>query len=393
MLAILQKAKIGLLFFALFFLIYPLATARGEDNYSVGQSPAVGESTNDLQNRLDDNRKEQERIRKLLDETKQKKVTLTNEIVYQDNQIKLTELKIQETESEISALTGQINRLEGELTTLSEVFAERAVETYKLKRYGDSLVVLLTSANVSDFISRFNYLQRIQQNDRELLLEMQTTQTDYEVERAKVEELHDKLEGQKKTLASQKTQKQNLLKITQSDERKYQELLSSLRADEAAIERAISSLVARIVAGIATGTAVTKGQIIGQQGNTGNVYPRPSGSCPNCGSHLHYMVLPCDITKSGLSCHANPKPYLDDGQYRKPLDYNYISQEYGNTSFAQSGTGGYAFHSGIDLVAGHGAAIYSVSEGMVYYGTDSAGGKYALVRHKDDFWTAYWHLQ
>ena len=98
MLAILQKAKIGLLFFALFFLIYPLATARGEDNYSVGQSPAVGESTNDLQNRLDDNRKEQERIRKLLDETKQKKVTLTNEIVYQDNQIKLTELKIQETE-------------------------------------------------------------------------------------------------------------------------------------------------------------------------------------------------------------------------------------------------------------------------------------------------------
>ncbi len=393
MLAILQKAKIGLLFFVLFFLIHPLATAQGEDNYGVGQDTAVGESTTELQNRLNENKKEQERIRKLLDETKQKKVTLTNEIIYQDNQIKLTELKIQETESEISALTGQINRLEGELTTLSEVFAERAVETYKLKRYGDSLVVLLTSANVSEFISRFNYLQRIQQNDRELLLEMQTTQTDYEVERAKVEELHDKLEGQKKTLASQKIQKQNLLKITQSDERKYQELLSSLRADEAAIERAISSLVARIVAGIATGTAVTKGQIIGQQGNTGNVYPRPSASCPNCGSHLHYMVLPCDITKSGLSCHTNPRPYLDDGQYRKPLDYNYISQEYGNTSFAQSGVAGYAFHSGIDMVAGHGAAIYSIDAGMVYYGTDSAGGKYALVKHKDDFWTAYWHLQ
>ncbi|TSC88990.1 MAG: peptidoglycan DL-endopeptidase [Microgenomates group bacterium Gr01-1014_5] len=393
MLAILQKAKIGLLFFALFFLFYPLATAHEEDNYGVVQDFAVGQSTNDLQNKLDDNRKEQERIRKLLDETKQKKVTLTNEIIYQDNQIKLTELKIQETESEIFALTGQINRLEGELTTLSEVFAERAVETYKLKRYGDSLVVLLTSANVSEFISRFNYLQRIQQNDRELLLQMQTTQTDYEVERTKVEELHDKLEGQKQTLAGQKAQKQNLLKITQSDEKKYQEMLSSLRADEAAIERAISSLVARIVAGIATGTAVTKGQIIGQQGNTGNVYPRPSGSCPNCGSHLHYMVLPCDITKSGLSCHTNPRPYLDDGQYRKPLDYNYISQEYGNTSFAQSGAAGYAFHSGIDMVAGHGAAIYSVDAGMVYYGVDSAGGKYALVRHKDDFWTAYWHLQ
>jgi murein DD-endopeptidase MepM/ murein hydrolase activator NlpD len=84
---------------------------------------------------------------------------------------------------------------------------------------------------------------------------------------------------------------------------------------------------------------------------------------------------------------------LDDGQYRKPLDYNYVSQEYGNTSFAQSGAAGYAFHSGMDLVASHGVAIYSITDGTVYYGVDSAGGKYALVRHKDDFWTAYWHLQ
>lgn len=400
MLAILRKAKVALLLTGLLFLasyVSVSATKEEEDHdnrfqQTVNQEfAAAGESaTTDLQNKLDENRKEQERIRKLLDETKQKKATLINEIAYQDNQIKLTELKIQETESEIFALTGQINKLEGQLTTLSEVFAERAVETYKLKRLGDSVVVLLTSANVSEFISRFNYLQRIQQNDRDLLLQMQTTQSDYETERTKVEELHDRLEAQKQTLASQKAQKQNLLRVTQNDEKKYQELLASLRADEQAIERALSSLIARIVAGIATGTAVTKGQIVGQQGNTGNVYPRPSSSCPNCGSHLHYMVFTCDILKSGMTCHTNPQPYLDDGQYRKPVDYQYISQGYGAATCTVCG---YAFHTGMDLVGSHGAPIYTVADGTVYYGVDGAGGKYALVKHKDDFWTAYWHLQ
>lgn len=400
-----SKVRVGILFSTLFLVALTLAMVTSpvgaqehdEDDHDgevlrvIHQEFAAGESsTSDLQDKLNENRKEQERIRQLLEQTKQKKSTLQNEIAYQDNQIKLTELKIVETEAEITTLTGQINKLEGALTELSEVFAERAVETYKLKRLGDSMVVLLTSENVTDFISRFNYLQRIQQNDRELLLEMQTTQTDYEDQRAQVEQLHDKLEGQKNTLAGQKTQKQNLLRVTQSDEKKYQELLASLRADEQAIERALSSLIARIVAGIATGTNVTKGQIIGQQGNTGNVYPRPSSSCPNCGSHLHYMVFTCDILKGGLSCHTNPQPYLDDGQYNKPLNINYMSQGYGAATCSVCG---YAFHTGLDLVGSHGGPIYAIADGTVYYGVDGAGGKYGLVKHKDDFWTAYWHLQ
>ncbi|MBI2007528.1 MAG: peptidoglycan DD-metalloendopeptidase family protein [Candidatus Blackburnbacteria bacterium] len=189
------------------------------------------------------------------------------------------------------------------------------------------------------------------------------------------------------------------MEATKNDEKKYQELLANLRADEIAIQRAISSLISQIVAGIATGSPVTKGQFIGRQGNTGNVFPRPSSSCPECGSHLHFMVMTCNLitNPNALStnggCHTNPESYLNNGQYQKPLDYQYISQGYGNTPFAQSGTGGYNFHSGLDLVAFHGAPIYAISDGTVYYGTDSGGGKYALVKHRDDFWSAYWHLQ
>lgn len=398
-----RVSKISILFGTMVFLLYPSVVysfdqLNNKDSFSgVGQQVQGSES--DLQKKLDENRQEQERVRQLLDETRQKKVTLQSEIAYQDNQIRLTTLKIEETKGQIDALNDQIARLEGALTDLSKVFAERAVETYKLKRLGDSIALLLAAGNISEFISRFNYLQRIQENDRQLLMKMQSTQTDFEDRRAEIEKLKNKLEQQEKTLENQKVKKQQLLLVTKNDEKKYQELLENLRADESAIQKAISSLIARIVSGIATGSPVTKGQAIGLEGNTGNVYPRPSGSCPQCGAHLHFMVLPCDVVKNGgLSCHTDPTSYLDNGEYAKPIDFSggwrdYMTQGYGNTSFAQSGAGGYSFHSGIDLSTYFGSPIRAVADGVVYYGVDSGGGKYALVKHKDDLWTAYWHLQ
>ncbi|HBL52294.1 MAG: hypothetical protein A3D24_01450 [Candidatus Blackburnbacteria bacterium RIFCSPHIGHO2_02_FULL_39_13] len=389
---------------AIFLLRLPLSILADEDDaqYIDNSYTNVGQqqgNESDLQKKLDENRQEQERVNKLLGETKQKKVTLQNEIVYQDNQIRLTILKIEETKGQIESLTEQINNLEGALTDLSKLYTARAIETYKLKRLGDSLAILLTANNITEFISRFNYLQRIQENDRQLLLKMQSTQSNFEDKRADIEKLKSKLEQQEKALENQKGQKTQLLQVTKNDEKKYQELLETLRADEDSIQKALSSLISRIVSGLATGSPVTKGQPIGLEGNTGNVFPRPSSSCPKCGAHLHYMVMPCDIVKNGgLSCHSDPAPYMDNGEYAKPMDFSngwriYLTQAYGNTSFAQSGTAGYSFHSGLDLSVSYGVAIRSVADGTVYYGTDSGGGKYALVKHRDDFWTAYWHLQ
>lgn len=391
------KKKGFLISLLLIFVFFSAFTAI--KNYSYGEEPSVGQSSTEQVDKLKEIRKKIEETQSLLEDTRKKKATLQNEITYQDNQIKLTALKVQETEQEIGALSTQINKLEGVLVDLSNVFSKRAVETYILKRLGDPVFLLLTSKNVSEFISHFHYLQKIQNNDKDLLIQMQSTQTNFEDQKAKEEALRDKLKQQNLQLGRQKAQKQGLLETTKNDEKKYQELLATLKADETAIQRAISSLISQIVAGIATGSPVTKGQVIGGQGNTGNVFPRPSSSCPECGSHLHFMVMTCNLVTNPTAlntnggCHTNPEPYLNNSQYQKPLDYQYISQGYGNTPFAQSGTGGYNFHSGLDLVAFHGAPIYAIDNGTVYYGTDSGGGKYALVKHKDDLWSAYWHLQ
>ena len=371
----------------------------GENHTDYLEELSVGQNSGQIQeqqSKLDDIRKKIQETQALLDQTKQKKSSLQNEIAYQDNQIQLTTLKIEETEGQIAQLTRQITNLEGVLVDLSEVFAQRAVETYKLKRMGNSLTLFLASNSVPEFISRFHYVKRIQQQDRELLLQMQSEQSNYEDKKDVVQGLHDKLEAQKNALAGQKVQKEKLLAVTKSDEARYQQLLSTLRADEVAIQKAISSLIAQIVSGIATGSPITKGQIIGKQGNTGNVFPRPSGSCPDCGSHLHFMVMVCDLTKNSNAlntsggCHTDPTSYLNNGQYAKPLDNYVTNQGYGSASCTVCG---YAFHTGVDIDDYHGAPIKSMDSGTVYYGTDSAGGKYALVKHKDDLWSAYWHLQ
>ncbi len=41
---------------------------------------------------------------------------------------------------------------------------------------------------------------------------------------------------------------------------------------------------------VAPGVRVDKGQSIGEVGNTGRVFPKPSTTCPQCGAHLHFEV-------------------------------------------------------------------------------------------------------
>lgn len=45
---------------------------------------------------------------------------------------------------------------------------------------------------------------------------------------------------------------------------------------------------------VQNGDSVVRGQIIGAMGNTGIVSPKPSPSCPTCGTHLHFAVYKGD---------------------------------------------------------------------------------------------------
>ncbi len=176
-----------------------------------------------------------------LSKLRSQSTTLTNQIAQYDAQIKLAELQIEETQRKIELLTGRIDQLEVSLVALTRAFSERAAETYKMARLGDPLFYIVASPNLSTAVSRFHYLKLIQRSDQELLLRLQSAQSNYQDEKQDQESLQKQLEKQKANLDAQKAAKANLLAVTKNDERYYQRLLSQAKSQLAALRRFVVS--------------------------------------------------------------------------------------------------------------------------------------------------------
>lgn len=161
--------------------------------------------------------------------------TLKNQIAQFNAQIYLTSLKIADTENKIQTLGGRIDQLETSLNDLTAAFTSRAVETYKLSRFENNFLFLLSASDVNDAVERFHYLTKIQAEDTSLMEQLQTAQTQYKGEKQTQEDLQKTLQAQKDSLNTQKAAKNTLLSQTQGSEARYQTLLSQARAALAAL--------------------------------------------------------------------------------------------------------------------------------------------------------------
>jgi hypothetical protein len=144
-------------------------------------------------------------------------------------------------------LTGKINRLDISLDQISQVLIRRIAETYKKGRI-EPLTLLFSSADFSDFVSRWKYLRVMQAHDKKLMIQLENVKTNYEDQKnlkeekqAELEAAKKKLESQKAILAQEKAAKESLLKITQSNEAKYQQLLAQAKAQLSAFRRFATS--------------------------------------------------------------------------------------------------------------------------------------------------------
>jgi peptidoglycan hydrolase CwlO-like protein len=167
--------------------------------------------------------------------------TLKNQIAQFDAQIQLTTLKISQTEEQIRLLGGRIDQLGISLASLTEAFSSRAVETYKLSRFENNFVFILSASDINSAFARLHYLEKIQEEDRNLLQKLKEAQVTYQGQKTEQETLQNQLRAQKANLNNQKMAKNNLLKTTQNDEAKYQSLLSQAQAQLNAFRSFVSS--------------------------------------------------------------------------------------------------------------------------------------------------------
>ena len=317
--------------------------------------------------------------------------TLKNQIAQFDYQIRLTSLKIQDTQDKIALLGGRIDQLEVSLNDLTNAFSGRAVETYKMSRIESSLAFLLSATDIDSAVSRFHYLQKIQEADRSLLGKLQEAQTTYQGQKVDQETLQLELKKQQANLNSQKAAKNSLLAATKNDESKYQSLLSQALAEKAAIEKAL-------ISGVKVGP-VKAGDTIALIGNSG--YPGCSS-----GKHLHFEVRK-DNAWVDPSSYLQNKTVIDEdkggnvnigsGNWQWPIqDSIRLTQHFGKTpwSWKYSYSGG--IHTGFDMVSTTSDVIRAPADGSLFRSAQSCGNStinIVYIEHGNGIISLYLHVK
>jgi peptidoglycan hydrolase CwlO-like protein len=319
--------------------------------------------------------------------------TLSNQIAQYDAQIKLTTLRITQTEEKIDLLGGRIELIQTSLDSLMEAFQSRVQQTYKMARVGQPFLMLAASDNLTEAISSFHYLRRIQEADQNLLERLENTKVEYSTEKSEQEKLQDQLNVQKLSLDRQKLAKSNLLLITKNDEKKYQDLISRARAELAAIQD--------IIAGKGEEVEV---RTVGDGERIASVIP---GASPcSSGTHLHFEVAkgganynPADLLSSKTVEWDNSPdgPFSFNGSWPWPLnDPIRITQGYGMTYFAATlHYYGGSPHTGVDMVNSSNTTVKAVQAGKLYQGAIGCGGgtlRYVRVQQNDGYDTYYLHV-
>jgi len=334
---------------------------------------ARAQSETDLQKQINEY---QIQINKLTAE----KNTLSNQIKIIDSQISLAQLKINQTENEINQLEADIQRLTGaigdldiSLNQLTTVFIQEINQNYRLLKQGPPLGYLLFN-NLNGFLQQKKYVTTLQKNSQETILKMETTRTNYDLQKTQkeqkqieLEDLQKKLVQQKKTLDQQKDVKKNLLAITQNSEANYQRLLAQARAELAAIEgilagRGEETKVGSVNAGDRIATVIS------------------GSSCNSSGTHLHFMVQKDGIVQNPFNF-LKPVDYNNDsggdpfnptGSWNWPLSPKIkFNQGYGRTWAVVENTWVkriYSFHNGIDIGSDN-LAVFATHNGTLYRGS------------------------
>lgn len=179
--------------------------------------------------------------------------TLSSTISFLNSQINLAQAEIAQSEQELDVLeleiddlTGKIDSIDFSLDDLTILFITRVKQSYK-QRISDTGFALFNSTGFSDFFRRLEYIKKVRDHDREVMISLEKSRLDYDTQKttkeekqAEVEALQFKLESQRNSLAQQKSAKNKLLADTRNSEKQYQLLLSEAQTQLASFSRFIT---------------------------------------------------------------------------------------------------------------------------------------------------------
>lgn len=224
-----------------------------------------------LQAQYDELQKEIAIQQEIIKQTQAKKGSLQGDVTLLNAQIKAAQAQIDAKNIEIKKLGTQIanknvviSRLSERIDRGKESLASILRQTQMLDDYS-VVTVALSAQDISSFFGDLDAFTSIKTDLQDLFSEIRQAKAQTEVEKAELARQQNDtadakfvVQTQQKKIASDKTEKQQLLAITTNQETEYKKVLADRQAKAAAIRAALFPL--RDAAAISFGTALTYAQ-------------------------------------------------------------------------------------------------------------------------------------
>ena len=260
--------------------------------------------------------------------------SLDEQISITRDQMELCQNRINVTQDYISAKHAEIDKKETDINESMQLFRDRVRAIYMTGGYSDkanSLIMLLSSESVSDFLTRAMYLKRLNEHDRALMDVLEEELASLNDEKAELDETKKELEAEKAELTETRDSLQNSLQdinAMQSElEENYEELSGYLKE--------IQNEIADIYKNLTT----SKEDYVGGE----MMWPAPGYSKITCeygwrfnGTDFHTGI---DISGSGI--HGAKVVAANTGTviFTKQCPYNGYSYGYGTYAIVDHGGG------------------------------------------------------
>ncbi len=220
--------------------------------------PAFATEVDNLQNQQQQINAEKAGVQSQIKEIKREKTARVQELNKLNSELNSVQQALDTINAEIASTEEQIAFTEMEINNKQRDYDGRmAIFNLRLKemyQYGEVnfLEVLLQSSSLSDFLTRFEYLKYIANNDKKLLDEVTVLKNGLEEQKKSLDSMKVSLEANKKNqmtksaeLATASQAQQQLVNQINSDLNAQFEILEDLEAESKAIASQIAAIQAK----------------------------------------------------------------------------------------------------------------------------------------------------
>lgn len=228
--------------------------------------PAYADELEDTQRQLEEISRSINATQSKVNNAQKQEKSIMGQIQNLEKNIKSTETQITATEDRISFLeeniattSKEIEKTQADLEKKTEILSERLVVLYE---EGDVsyLEVLLSATDLKDFLTRYDLINSIIEQDVDLIASINQEKQDLEMKKSDLEVKENELkkarsqqEEMKQELDNQKKDKKDILSSVQKEKAAYQKALEELEQNSRELESMIRKLQGGSTTALGTG--------------------------------------------------------------------------------------------------------------------------------------------